>query len=77
MRWWLKELRAQKGWSQAAAAKKMNVTRQAYSLIECGARQADLNLSTAQKISEVYGVPLTKIGYYEQEMKKTAESEAE
>lgn len=65
MRCWLKELRLKKKWSQTEAAKRMGLTRQAYSYIEAGERQADMNLSLAAKISQVFKISLKRISDYE------------
>ena len=56
MRGYLKELRAQKGFTQIEVAKKLDVSESYYSLIESGARKQEMPLSFAQKISEVFGV---------------------
>ena len=56
MRGYLKELRAQKGFTQIEVAKKLDVSESYYSLIESGARKQEMPLSFAQKISAVFGV---------------------
>lgn len=66
MRTWLKVLRTTKGWTQTDVALKLGISRQQYSYIETGERQADMNLSTACKISDIFGIPLSQIRNYEE-----------
>lgn len=61
MREYLKALRDKNGLSQEAVAKKLNVSRPYYSRIECGIRKKDMDISLAQKIGRLFGVPITKI----------------
>lgn len=61
MREYLKALRDQNGLSQEVVAKKLNVSRPYYSRIECGIRKKDMDISLAQKIGRLFGVPITKI----------------
>lgn len=65
VRSWLKELRARHGFSQADVAQKLGVSRQAYSFIEAGERQADMNLSLANKLAGLFGVSLEQIREWE------------
>lgn len=63
---WLKELRKNKGWTQAKVAQKLGVTTAQYAYIEAGERQADLNLSTASKLADIFKISLSKIRNYEE-----------
>lgn len=66
LRTWLRDLRIKKGLTQADIASKLGVSPQQYSYIETGERQADMNLSTACKISDIFGIPLSQIRNYEE-----------
>ena len=70
MRVWLKELRKNKGWTQAKVAQKLGVTTAQYAYIEAGERQADLNLSTASKLADIFKISLSKIRNYEEALQK-------
>lgn len=70
MRIWLKELRKNKGWTQAKVAQKLGVTAAQYAYIEAGERQADLNLSTASKLADIFKISLSKIRNYEEALQK-------
>lgn len=70
MRTWLKELRKNKGWTQAKVAQKLGVTTAQYAYIEAGERQADLNLSTASKLADIFKISLSKIRNYEEALQK-------
>ena len=65
MRKWLKDLRKNKGWTQANVAEKLGVTTAQYAYIEAGERQADLNLSTLTALSEIFKISVSKIIKYE------------
>lgn len=65
MRMWLKELRKNKGWTQAKVAQKLGVTATQYGYIEARERQADLNLSTLIALSEIFKISVSKIIKYE------------
>ena len=69
MRSWLKKLREQKSLSQTKMAELLGVSRQSYNFIENYERQTDLNLSTASKISDILGVPLSMIRNYEEALR--------
>lgn len=66
MRKWLRELRKNKKWTQAEVAKKLGVTTAQYAYIEAGERQADMNLSTAAKLADIFKISLSKIRNYEE-----------
>ena len=72
MRMWLKELRKNKGWTQAKVAQKLGVTTAQYAYIEAGERQADLNLSTASKLADIFKISLSKIRNYEEALSNNA-----
>lgn len=61
MRSWLKDRRKQKKLTQAEIAQLMGISRQQYNFIENGARQADLSLSTAVKLCDIFGLSLDEI----------------
>ena len=69
MRTWLIDLREKHNLTQADVAKKLNVTQGYYSLIEKGERQADLNLSIAEKLSKMFNISLKKISDFEKALK--------
>lgn len=71
MRQWLKAKRIEKKITQQRMAELMGISRQQYSFIEKGARQADLTLSTASKISSIFNISLDKIKKLE-EIEETA-----
>jgi putative transcriptional regulator len=55
----LKALRAEKGWSQAALAEHLDVSRQTVISIENG--KYDPSLPLAFKIARVFGLPIEQI----------------
>ncbi|WP_299817121.1 helix-turn-helix transcriptional regulator [uncultured Roseibium sp.] len=59
MRNHLKDLRCAKGWSQAALAEKLDVTRQTVIALERG--RYDPSLPLAFRISRVFGLPIERI----------------
>lgn len=61
MRTYLKELRHEKGLTQAEIAKVIAMTQQNYSLIERGNRQSDMGIGLLSKLAEVFGLPLTQL----------------
>lgn len=61
MRSWLRNKRKQKKLTQAETAQLMGISRQQYNFIESGARQADLSLSTAVKLCDIFGLSLDEI----------------
>ena len=69
MRKYLKELRNLQNKSQQDVADAVGITRQYYNMIEAGERQPDMSLSTMQKLSEAFGVPVTRIVEEEEKMK--------
>lgn len=69
MRTWLIDLREKHNLTQTDVAKKLNVTQGYYSLIEKSERQADLNLSIAEKLSKIFNISLKKISDFEKSLK--------
>lgn len=69
MRNWLKDIRDSKGYTQQHMANLLGVTVQQYNFIENGKRQQDLNLSTASKLSDIFGLPLSTIRNYEEALR--------
>ena len=69
MRNWLKDIRDSKGYTQQHMANLLGVTVQQYNFIENGKRQQDLNLSTASKLSDIFGLPLFTIRNYEEALR--------
>ena len=61
MREYLKKLREEKGMTQQMAAEKMGIGQSYYSDIELAVKQTDMSLSTVQKISEAFGVPVATV----------------
>lgn len=66
MREWLRELRLSKSLTQAEVAQKLGVNQNTYSRLELGTYQKDLNIITAAKISDIFGIPLSQIRNYEE-----------
>lgn len=69
MRQYLKKLREEKGLTQQMVAEKMGIGQSYYSDIELAVKQTDMSLSTMQKISESFGVPITQIIEEEKKLK--------
>ena len=55
----LKELRNKKGWSQAALAAKLGITREYVARLEGG--QHDPPLSTVERLAKILGVRIAKL----------------
>jgi transcriptional regulator with XRE-family HTH domain len=55
----LKELRNKKGWSQAALAAKLGLTREYLARLEGG--QHDPPLSTVERLAKTLGVRISKL----------------
>lgn len=70
MRAWLNNLRKKSGMTQQEVAVRLGVTVQQYNFIENRKRQADLNLSMASKLSDIFNIPLSTIRNYEEDMRK-------
>lgn len=61
----LRELRAERGWSQGALGQKLSVSRQTINAIETG--KFDPSLPLAFKISMLFEQPIERIFAYETE----------
>ena len=70
LRNWLKELRTASGMTQEDVAKKLEISQHYYANIENGKRQADLNLSIMNKLSEIFDISIEQIAEYEAESKE-------
>lgn len=68
MRSWLRNRRKQKKLTQAETAQLMGISRQQYNFIENGARQADLSLSTAVKLCNIFGLSLDEVKKNEEQL---------
>ena len=55
----IRDLRAERGWSQAALAEQLNVSRQTVNAIETGRYNPSLPLAFA--IARVFGLPIETI----------------
>ena len=55
----LRELRADRGWSQAFLAERLEVSRQSVNALETG--RYDPSLPLAFRISKLFGLPIEKI----------------
>ena len=69
MRYWLKELRSQNGYTQTEVANKLGISQNYYCSIESGERQKDLDLSFITRIASIFNVSIEWI--VEQENHKT------
>jgi putative transcriptional regulator len=61
----IRELRAQRGWSQAELAEQLNVSRQTVNAIETG--RYDPSLPLAFAISKIFALPIESIFSPDQE----------
>ncbi|MEZ5958708.1 MAG: helix-turn-helix transcriptional regulator [Hyphomonadaceae bacterium] len=66
----LKVLRAERNWSQADLADKLDVSRQSVNAIETG--KYDPSLPLAFKIAKVFGLPIEQI-FSDEEVAQAAE----
>lgn len=66
LRKWLIELRNNSGITQSMMAERLGLSQSYYAQIETGERQADMNLSTACKIADIFNIPLSQIRNYEE-----------
>ena len=58
MRAYLKTLRNEKSLSQENVAQCLGIKQNYYAMIENGERQKDMNLSLAEKLADVFEVPI-------------------
>lgn len=66
MRYWLQNLRKQKKINKSEMAALMGISRQHYAFIESGERQADMSLSVATKIANIFNITLDDVWKFEQ-----------
>lgn len=59
----IRELRLERGWSQAALADQLDVSRQTINALEAG--RYDPSLPLAFKVARLFGQPLESIFIYE------------
>ena len=67
----LRVLRAERGWSQAALAEQLDVSRQTVNAIEVG--KYDPSLPLAFKIARVFGQPIEAIFFDDEDEQQVAE----
>lgn len=61
MRDWLKELRSERGMTQAQLAEKLGISEAYLSYIESGDRQKKMDLALAMKLSGILKIDLREI----------------
>lgn len=61
MRDWLKELRSERGMTQAQLAEKLGISEAYLSYIESGDRQKKMDLALAMKLSDILNIDLRQI----------------
>ena len=61
MREWLKELRSERGMTQAQLAEKLGISEAYLSYIESGDRQKKMDLALAMKLSGILNIGLREI----------------
>lgn len=61
MRDWLKELRSERGMTQAQLAEKLGISEAYLSYIESGERQKKMDLALAMKLSGILNIDLREI----------------
>lgn len=66
MRKWLRDLRKNNNLTQTEAAELLGISQNHYCNIENGIRQAELTLSTAAKIADLFNISLSMIRNYEE-----------
>lgn len=69
VRQYLKKLREEKGLTQQEVAEKMRIGQSYYSDIELAVKQVDMNLSIAEKLAEVFDIPVAQIIEEEKKLK--------
>ena len=67
MRTWLRDIRAEKGFSQEDMSRKLGVSRPYYSRIEGGYRQQKMSIQMAKKLADALETPIDTILRYESE----------
>lgn len=61
MREWLRELRRKHGMTQQEIADELKIAANYYNMIESGKRQPKMTIETAQKLADIFGVPISYI----------------
>ncbi|MGB3454977.1 MAG: helix-turn-helix transcriptional regulator [Litorimonas sp.] len=67
----LKDLRAERGWSQAVLGERLNISRQSVNAIETG--RYDPSLPLAFRIARLFGQPIEAIFDDREDAKRAAE----
>lgn len=67
MRKWLKDLREMNNMSQQNVADKIGITQNYYSMIEQNERMPKMTIEMAQKLSEIFSIPIKTILENEQQ----------
>lgn len=67
---WLRNLRTNKGFTQAEMARRLGISRQYYYYIEKGDRMESLDLDTANKLSKIFKINVAAVCKYEEALKK-------
>ena len=62
----LRELRAERGWSQLELARRLDVSRQSVNAVETG--KYDPSLPLAFRIADVFGLPIEQIFLRDQDV---------
>lgn len=70
MREYLKKLREEHGYTMQAVADKLGISKQYYQRIEVGARQQNMDITLAVKLSDIFGVTIQKIIEEEQAIRQ-------
>lgn len=76
MRYYLRALRGNTGYSQADIAKKLKISQQMYSFVENGERQQNISLELLQKLSKALEVPLEELIHQENQYKRDLKNKA-
>lgn len=67
MRNWMKSKREERGLTLKQVGDAMGISESYYKLIEDGARQRTLDLTTAEKIGKLFGLSLPQIAALEEQ----------
>lgn len=67
---WLRNLRTNKGFTQAEMARRLGISRQYYYYIEKGDRMESLDLDTANKLAKIFKINVAAVCKYEEALKK-------
>lgn len=72
MREWLRNIRSEKQLTQLEMSRKMGISESYYNLIESGARQINMNISTISKLASALDISVNEIVNHEIDYKKGA-----